>query len=266
MMAGPVPAAGPLRVDLRGGHLLLTLNRPDKLNALNRDVLAALEAALRPVAGDPAVRSVIVTGAGDRAFCAGADLAELRGLGAAGSAATLANGQRIIGLFGSIGVPVIAAVNGFALGGGFEIALASTFVLASTNASFGLPETGLGLIPGYGGTQRLPRLVGRQAAAYLITTGQRWSAEQAYQRGLLAEPPIAADGLLARAEAVAEEIAGRGAFATRTALSLLAASETGMPAGLAHESDAAALAACSDEAAQRVAAFLDRRPARPANG
>jgi enoyl-CoA hydratase len=265
MTAGTTPANSPLLVDLRPTHLLLTLNRPDKLNALNRDVLATLEAALRQAAGDPAVRSVIVTGAGDRAFCAGADLGELRGLGAAESAATLANGQRIIGLLGSIGVPVIAAVNGFALGGGFEMALASTFILASANASFGLPETGLGLIPGYGGTQRLPRLVGRQAAAYLITTGHRWSADQAYQQGLLAEPPIAADGLLPRAEEIAEEISGRGAFANRTALALLASSEAGMPAGLAHETDAAALAACSDEAAQRVATFLDRRPARQAS-
>jgi enoyl-CoA hydratase len=243
----------------------ITIDRPDKLNALNDATIAELGMAISQVRADPGVGGVIITGAG-RAFVAGADISELAEQKPYEARARSLRGQAVYRSIESAPKPFIAAVNGFALGGGFEIALASTFVLASTNASFGLPETGLGLIPGYGGTQRLPRLVGRQAAAYLITTGQRWSAEQAYQRGLLAEPPIAADGLLARAEAVAEEIAGRGAFATRTALSLLAASETGMPAGLAHESDAAALAACSDEAAQRVAAFLDRRPARPANG
>lgn len=249
-------------VDHRGSHVVLTLNRPDKLNALNAAVLLALDDALAVVENDVALRAVVLHGAGERAFCAGADLGELRGLDAAGAAATLGRGQRVLGRLASLDVPVIAAVNGHAVGGGFELALASTFVLASTNATFSLPETGLGLIPGYGGTQRLARLIGRQRAGYLITTGRRLSSEEAWEAGLLCEKPVPSQELLDRATALAGEVAGKGRLATTAALRLLAATESGMAAGLVHETTAAALVTSSAEADERVTAFLDRAASR----
>jgi enoyl-CoA hydratase len=248
----------PLLTDRGPGHAVITINRPEKLNALNTAVLTALDETLTELAGDPAVRAVIVTGAGDRAFCAGADLAELHELDSAEAAGLLAVGQRVIGLLGSLGVPVIAAVNGYALGGGFELALAATFTLATTTASFALPETSLGLIPGYGGTQRLARLIGRQQAAYLITTGKRITATQAHAYGLLAEEPLEPADLLPRAAALAATIAERGRHATAAALSAIAASEPGLETGLRLETQAAAVSTVSSEARQRVAAFLNR--------
>ncbi|MGY1806984.1 enoyl-CoA hydratase/isomerase family protein [Blastococcus sp. SYSU D00669] len=251
-----------VQVERRPGLAVITLNRPAKLNALNSEVLDALEDALTGLERDPDVRAVVVTGAGDRAFCAGADLGELRGLDAARAREVLARGQRVMARVAGSPVPVIAAVNGYALGGGFELALASTFVLASTTASFALPETGLGLIPGYGGTQRLGGLVGRQAAAYLVTTGNRVPAERAHRWGLLAEEPLAPEALLPRAVELAGQIAGRGSLATRLALGLLAAAGGDLARGLQHETDAAALATVSGEARTRVAAFLDRPATR----
>jgi enoyl-CoA hydratase len=248
----------------RSDHLLITLNRPQKLNALNHQVLSELEAAILSCQDDPAIRSVILTGSGDRAFCAGADIDELHGLSTAAAADLLRRGNRIIGLLSRIGVPVISAVNGYALGGGFEIALASTFILASTKGSFGLPETSLGLIPGYGGTQRLSRLVGRQAAAYLITTGRRWDAAEAHARGLLAEAPTTPEELLVKAESLADAIAANGPLAIRVALDLLEGTDPGLAAGLAHESDAAALVTTGEEANERIAAFVNKLAARAA--
>jgi enoyl-CoA hydratase len=248
----------PLLIEHGPGHAVITLNRPDKLNALNSAVLAALDDALDDLTADPAVRGVIVTGAGSRAFCAGADLAELHGIGSAEAAELLANGQRIIGRLGKLGVPVIAAVNGYALGGGFEIALAATFTLASVTASFGLPETSLGLIPGYGGTQRLARLVGRQRAAYIISTGKRITAAEAHGYGLLAEEPLESAELLPRAIALVSAIAERGRYATAAALAAIAASESGLEVGLRLETQSAAVSTASTEAQERVTAFLSR--------
>jgi enoyl-CoA hydratase len=250
--------AQPLLIDRGPGHAVITINRPDKLNALNTAVLSQLDDALSALAADPAVRAVIVTGAGSRAFCAGADLAELHELDSAEAAILLAAGQQIFAKLGNLGLPVIAAVNGYALGGGFELALAATFTLAATTASFGLPETSLGLIPGYGGTQRLTRLIGRQQAAYLITTGKRITAAQAHAYGLLAEEPLEPAELLPRAAALAGTIAERGRHATAAALSALAASEPGLDVGLRLETQAAAVSVASSEARQRVTAFLNR--------
>lgn len=249
-----------LRTAFDGGCLTLTLHRPDKHNALNADVLRALDAAVDRIAGDPGVRAVVVTGAGPRSFCAGADLDELAGLDVTAAAAVLRTGQRIFARLSAAPVPVVAAVNGLALGGGFELALAATFVIASTAASFGLPETGLGLLPGYGGTQRLPRLVGRQHAAYLVTTGTRWDAPAAYDRGLLAEPPLPPAELLPRAHALAAAIATKGPRATTLALGLLAHADPGLAGGLERETASAAVATAGAEAREGIAAFRERRP------
>ncbi|MDG4834316.1 enoyl-CoA hydratase/isomerase family protein [Solwaraspora sp. WMMD1047] len=252
---------GPLLLERREATLLLTLNRPDRHNALNAALLTALDAAVDTAVADRGVRAVVITGAGGRSFCAGADLDELT---EAGDAATvvdvLAVGQRVFSRLCTAPVPVIAAVNGLALGGGFELALATTFIIGSERASFALPETGLGLLPGYGGTQRLPRLVGRQLASYLVTTGTRWDAPTAHARGLLAEPPLPPDRLLDRALELAGAIAARGPRATRLALGLLAHAD-GIESGLARETATAALTTAGSEAREGIAAFRQRRPA-----
>lgn len=243
-----------LIVERDGAALCLTLNRPERHNALNAALLAALDDAVDRVAAEPAIRAVVITGAGAKSFCAGADLGELTGRDAAELTGMLGIGQRVFARIAAAPVPVIAAVNGLALGGGFELALAATFVIGSDRASFGLPETGLGLIPGYGGTQRLPRLVGRQQAAYLITTGTRWDADAAHARGLLAEPPLPPDRLLDRAGELAETIATRGPRATALALGLLAGG-----GDLARETLAAAVATGGAEAREGITAFGERR-------
>jgi enoyl-CoA hydratase len=245
-------------VDRHAGHAVLTLNRPEKLNALNAAVLTDLDAALAELARDKEIRAVVIRGAGDRAFCAGADLAELHGLGTAAAVDVLEYGQDVISRLAAMPVPVIAAVHGHAVGGGFEIALAATFVLGSTAATFALPETGLGLIPGYGGTQRLARLIGRQRAGYVVTTGTRLTADDAYRLGILVEAPFAPEALYERAGQLATDVAGRGRLATTASLRLLAASEDGLAAGLRHETHTAALMVGSGEAAERIDAFLRR--------
>jgi len=164
---------------------VVTLNRPKVLNALNRKTLEELSGALEEIRDDDSVRAVILTGAGEKAFVAGADISELEQLESLSAQATARFGQRVTRLIESLGKPVIAAVNGFALGGGCELALACTLRIASDKARFGQPEVKLGLIPGYGGTQRLARLVGCGRALELILTGDPISAEEALRIGLV---------------------------------------------------------------------------------
>lgn len=245
----------------RDGPLLhLVLDRPAVHNALDGALLDALDEALQAAAADPSVRVVTLTGAGRKAFSAGADLDELAGLSAGDARRALGRGQRVLQRVERMPVPVIAAVNGLALGGGFELALACSFVIASTSAAFGLPETGLGLMPGYGGTQRLPRLIGRQPALHLILTGERMGAERAYQLGLVAVPPVSPDELSAAAGEIALRVAARGPQANHR---VLEAVSTGIDApldtALRLESTLAALAVASSEAAEGIRAFRERR-------
>jgi enoyl-CoA hydratase len=249
----------PIISELKDSHLLITLNRPSKHNALNADVLDRLHRLFLTIVAQPHIRAVVITGAGAKSFCAGADLDALVDLDPAVATDMMAAGQATMSAIAECAVPVICAVNGHALGGGFELALSSTFILASTRATFGLPETSLGLIPGYGGTQRLPRLVGRQQAGYLITTGSRWNADDAYRVGLLAEAPLDPDALLPRAEELAELVASRGPSATRSALGLLRASESGLDSALAHETAVGSLMVSGPESTEGVGAFLSRR-------
>lgn len=253
----------PLVQRREGGLLHLVLNRPAVHNALNGALLRALDEVLGAAAADPAVRVVILTGAGGKAFCAGADLDELAGLPAGDAHRELWRGQQVLQRLEQLPVPVIAAVNGLALGGGFELALACSFLMASTSAAFGLPETGLGLIPGYGATQRLPRLIGRPSALHLILTGERMDAARAYQLGVLPVPPVSPEELPAAAGQTAARIAARGPQANRRALEAVTAGmEAPLGAGLRLESSLAALAAASPEAAEGIRAFRDRRAPR----
>ena len=247
-----------LVVEQRGSVRYLTLNRPEVLNALNAEIFAALEAEMSGVAADPGTRAVVVTGVGDRAFSAGADLDELMGLDPVDRRALLERGQRVFRTMETLGTPVIAAVNGYALGGGFELALACSLIVAAERAQFGLPEVGLGLIPGYGGTQRLPRAVGPQAALKLMLTGERVDATLAHELGLLSQAPVPDHELLETAEGLAEVIAGKSPRAAGLILKAVGA-RSGLDAGLAHETTLAALAAASGDAAEGVAAFREKR-------
>jgi len=236
----------------------LTLNRPDVLNALNSKVFTALETELARIEADPGTRVVVVTGSGGRAFSAGADLDELTGLDPVDTRKLLGRGQRVFRALERLGKPVIAAVNGYALGGGFELALACSLIVGSEGAKFGLPEAGLGLIPGYGGTQRLPRLIGKQAALRLMLSGQRADATSAYELGILSQPPVSDDELLDTVGQLAGEISGRSPRAAALILEAVSSSD-GLDAGLAHETTLAALAAASGDAAEGIRAFREKR-------
>jgi enoyl-CoA hydratase len=252
--------SGPLRVSVDGPVATLTIDRPDRYNALNAAVVGALGDAVVALAADDAVRVLVVTGSGAKAFSAGADLDELAGLSADDAVAVLARGQGVFRSLETCGKPVIAAVNGLALGGGAELALSCTFMLAAENASFGLPESGLGLIPGYGGTQRLPRLLGRHAASYYMLTGERLSAARAYECGMLPLPPSA--DVVADALAVAGRIAERSPSASRAILSAVDHGVGSLDAALAYETALAGLAVASPDAAEGIAAFREKRAAK----
>lgn len=240
--------------------VIVTLNRPGAHNALNQEVLGAVHAAVVDAAADPECRAVILTGAGTQAFCSGADLRELQGLTTEQAVDYMSFGQNIFDAIARSGIPVIAAVNGVALGGGFELILASTIAIMSTRASLGLPEAGLGLIPGYGGTQRLPRIIGRQSALSMMLTGARMSADVAYASGLSAVPPVAPDVLMDSAMDIARSVARQGPVAVRSILQAVDEGCDGpLGEGLALEYSLAAQAVSGSESAEGVAAFLGRR-------
>lgn len=174
-----------LRFDVRDGIAVVTVNRPDKLNALNRKTLEELNRAVDKVEADDGIRVLVVTGAGEKSFVAGADIREINTLGASSGKEFALFGQEIFRRIECLGKPAIAAVNGYALGGGCELAMACHLRVASENAKFGQPEINLGIIPGYGGTQRLTRLVGRAKALELILTGDQIKADHALQLGLV---------------------------------------------------------------------------------
>lgn len=255
-----------LGIERSGSIVTVTINRPDAFNALNAQVIAALATEVSAAAAAADVRAVIVTGAGEKAFSAGADLKEIAGMGPDQAREAMARGQQAFRAIERAPIPVIAAVNGVALGGGFELVLACTFPVLSTKASMGLPESGLGLIPGYGGTQRLPRMIGETVAAHLMLTGARLDADRAYALGLTPLPPVAPGGLLSTATAAAEQIAVQGPLAVRAILHALEVGrDAPVDSGLAVETGLAALAVAGDESSEGVTAFLERRPAKFAN-
>ncbi|MEU5264787.1 enoyl-CoA hydratase-related protein [Amycolatopsis sp. NPDC021455] len=253
-------------VEDQGPVRVVTINRQHASNALNREVLCGLKSAVVAAPGAGA-RAVVLTGAGRKAFCAGADLKELAGLGPDDAYALLADGQATLRAIERSAVPVIAAVNGLALGGGFELVLASTFCVLADHATLGLPEAGLGLIPGYGGTQRLPRLIGRAAAAHVMVTGARIDAARAFAWGLTPVEPVAGDPCEAALH-LAREVATKGPQAVRAILTALDLGEdAAIDTGLAMETGLAAVATSGPEGAEGLAAFLAKRaPAFAARG
>lgn len=254
---------GPLLLEERNHILIATINRPDVHNALNAAVVAELRDAVVAAAVNTNTRAVVVTGAGEKAFSAGADLRELASMTADEAHETMRTGQQAFRQIEQAEIPVIAAVNGIALGGGFELALATTFPVLSTRASLGLPESSLGLIPGYGGTQRLPRAIGNRAALHVMLTGERLSAARAHTLGLTPIEPVEADELLPTALTIAEKISRQGPKAVRSILHAVdRGTDSTLDAGAALETGLAALAVASDESAEGISAFLEKRSAQ----
>lgn len=244
----------------RDNLAILTLNRPEALNALSFALIAQIGVAFDEVAGSTA-RALIITGAGEKAFCAGADITELTGRSLADQKAGAELGQTVFAKLDALPMPSIALVNGYAFGGGCELALACTFRLALPRAKFGLPEIKLGLIPGYGGTQRLPRLIGEARALELIMTGRTVAAEEAERIGLVNR--IVAEPGLEAAIAFAQEFTGFGMLAARFARAAVQrAASTTLAEGLRIEADLSTLAYQTRDAEEGMRAFLEKRPPR----
>lgn len=240
----------------KGAIAYVTVKRPAVLNALNAKTVAELRAAFEDARDDPAIRGVIVTGAGDKAFIAGADISEMSEDTPVTTEQKTRTGQAAMDLIENLGKPVIAAVNGFALGGGCETAMACSIRLAAENARFGQPEVKLGLIPGYGGTQRLQRLVGKGMALQLILSGGMIDAQTAYRIGLVNEVVSSAE-LIPRAEAILNQINANAPLAVRYALEAVhKGSETSQAEGLIIESALFALCAGTEDKREGTSAFM----------
>jgi enoyl-CoA hydratase len=250
-----------VNVEIAGGVAVVTMNRPQALNAFNSEQLDRLGAAVRTIGQDRTIRVVIVTGAGDRAFAAGADIKEMVELTAAEGMAFGRKGQALTNAVELLPQPVIAAVNGYAFGGGCELAIASDIRLASDNARFAQPEVGLGIPPGWGGTQRLARLVGPGIAAEMIYTGRQVDAQEALRIGLVnAVHPL--DQLMPAARELAAQIAKNSPAAVRASKRLIAMAFSGEPgAGLAAEVASFGAAFATPDRREGMRAFVEKRPA-----
>jgi enoyl-CoA hydratase len=251
-----------LLYEKKDGIAYVTLNRPKVLNALNQGTWNDLRTAFEDARDDAAVRGVILTGSGDKAFIAGADIGDLARLSAVQAADSSSHGQAVLDLVENLGKPVIAAINGFALGGGCETAMACTIRLASDKAKFGQPEVGLGLLPGGGGTQRLPRLVGKGRALQLILSGEMISAQEAYRIGLVNEVVTPAD-LIPRAEAILKRIFANAPLGVKYSLEAVNRGlETTQAEGLALEASYFGLCAGTEDKKEGTSAFLEKRAPR----
>ena len=246
----------------KGAIAYVTLNRPKVLNALNKTALADLRAAFEDARDDSSLHGVIFTGAGDKSFIAGADINEVATDTPVQAEEKTRRGQHLMDLIENLGKPVVAAVNGFALGGGCEAALASTIRLAAETAKFGLPEVKLGIIPGYGGTQRLPRLIGKGVALQLILSGAMINAQEAYRIGLVNEVVPNAE-LIGRAEAILNQIGANAPLSVRYALEAVnKGMETSLAEGLVLESTFVAICTSTEDKKEGTSAFLEKRPAK----
>jgi enoyl-CoA hydratase/carnithine racemase len=244
----------------KNGIAYVTVNRPKVLNALNTPTWRDLRTAFEDARDDVTVRGAILTGAGDKSFIAGADISELAQVTAFEAEQSSRFGQDVLDLIENLGKPVIAAVNGFALGGGCETAMACTIRIAVDNAKFGQPEVKLGLLPGGGGTQRLPRLVGKGRALQLILSGETINAQEAYRIGLVNEI-VPVTELIARAETILKKIAANGPIAVKFALEAAnKGMETSQSEGLLLEASYFGLCAATEDKKEGTSAFLEKRP------
>src|SRR5690242_16282235 len=251
-----------LLFDVRDGIAVITVNRPDKLNALNDQVMAELGDAAERITSERMIGGAIITGAGAKAFIAGADISDLAKQGPFDGKARAMRGQGVLRRLETCGKPVIAAVNGFALGGGCELAMACHIRIASENAKFGQPEVKLGIAPGYGGTQRLPRLVGKGVAMQLILTGEMIDAQEAYRIGLVNKVVPAAD-LLAASEKMMRGILAMGPLAVRLSMEAIDSGlEMTLDEGLLLEANHFGLLAATHDMKEGLTAFLEKRPAK----
>jgi enoyl-CoA hydratase len=250
-----------LTFDVRDRIATITINRPDKLNALNDATLAELDAAIGEVIARKDVGGAIVTGSGAKAFVAGADIAELSTQGPLDGRTRAMVGQAIFSRFEQSPKPVIAAINGFALGGGLELALACHIRIASDNAKMGLPEVKLGIAPGYGGTQRLPRLIGKGRALQLMLTAEMTDAAEALRIGLVNKVVPAAE-LIATAEAMLKQILANGPVAIGFCIEAVNRGlDTTLAEGLVIEANCFGLIATTSDMKEGMGAFLEKRPA-----
>ena len=243
----------------RDGIAYVTINRPKVLNALNTPTWKDLRTAFEDARDDASIRGVILTGAGNKAFVAGADISELAHVAAFEAEQSSRFGQEVLDVIENLGKPVVAAVNGFALGGGCETAMACTIRIAADSAKFGQPEVTLGLIPGGAGTQRLPRLVGKGRALQLILSGETISAQEAYRIGLVNEVVPVAE-LIPRAEAILKRIASNAPIAVKLALEATNKGlETSQSEGSSLEAAYFGLCAATEDKKEGTTAFLERR-------
>lgn len=244
------------------GIATITFNRPKALNALNSALLDEFSDSLDHIGADESIRVLVLTGSGEKAFVAGADIKELATRNPLSGKAFARSGQMVISKLQDLAIPVIAAVNGFALGGGSEIALASDFIYASETANFGLPEITLGIIPGFGGTQRLPRLIGMQRAKELIFTGKMVPAKEAFEMGLV-NKVVAANDLMPEVLKTAKDIAAKGKASLRAAKQAVNnGMNVDLATGLNIEVDAFALCIASEDSKEGLNAFIEKRKAQ----
>jgi enoyl-CoA hydratase/carnithine racemase len=251
-----------LLYEKRNGIGYVTVNRPEKLNALNRRTMDELRECFEGIERDDEVRAVILTGAGEKAFVGGADINELAVQTPVEGKETSVRGQKVLDLIEHLGKPVIAAINGYALGGGCELALACTIRIASENARLGQPEVKLGIIPGYAGTQRLPRLVGKGRALEMVLSGDPISAAEAYRIGLVNQV-VSAQDLIATAEKLAQKILANAPLAVKFALEAVNHGlEMTEAEGQFLEANLFGLCCTTADMKEGTRAFLEKRPAR----
>ncbi len=250
-----------LLTELVDGTYIITINRPDKLNALNALVIEELSAAINEIYANPSIKSAIITGAGAKAFVAGADISEFLSLDAEAGKALAAKGQhKVFDKIENAPKPIVAAVNGFALGGGCELAMACHFRLASENAKFGQPEVNLGLIPGYGGTQRLTQLIGKGKAMELMMTGEMIDAATAQNVGLV-NHVFPLDELLPKAKEMMQKIQSKAPLAIAKVIETVNAMHNEKQNGYALEIDGFGALSASADMKEGVTAFLEKRKA-----